>query len=78
MRFEQTKDILEHTQQFYKLIADYYHLMSDQTHKPRIKMLLDYLSRHEKHLEKTLSEYEDSASEQVLNTWFQFSPYEEN
>lgn len=77
MRFEQTKDILEHAQQFYKLIADYYHSLSEQTQHPRLKMLLDYLSRHEEHLQETLAEFESGASEHVLNTWFKSSPCEE-
>ncbi len=37
-------------------------------------MLLDYLSRHEKHREETLAKYEEEASKKVMETWFKYIP----
>ena len=40
-------------------------------------MLCEYMSRHEKHLEQALADYEEEASDSVRKTWFQFAPSEE-
>lgn len=36
-----------------------------------MQLLLDYMSRHEKHLEEVLSDYKEEASKKVLEAWFQ-------
>ena len=73
MRFAQVRDILDHTQAFHKRLSQYYQDLADHEEAVKIKMLLDYIARHERHLEKALADYEESASTQVLDTWFQFS-----
>jgi rubrerythrin len=70
MSNEQTRDILEHAQQFHRQVSEYYDRLGGQTDKQRIKMLLYYLSRHEKHLAESLAEFEHSAPQSVLNTCF--------
>jgi rubrerythrin len=71
MGCEQTRDILAGAEAFHRQIGEYYHQMSDQAEKPRIKMLLDYLSRHEEQLADSLADYEQNASAAVMDTWFQ-------
>ena len=38
---------------------------------------MDYLSRHEKHLEENLARYEEEVSGKILNAWFQYPPPKE-
>lgn len=72
--FEQTRDVLDQVRDFHRQVSELYHRLADEAGKERIKMLLDYMSRHEQNMEESLKEYEDEASEMILNTWFQFVP----
>lgn len=74
MRFEKTREILDHAREFHHLIAQAYHRLGEQTDRERMRMLLSYLETHENHLEETLTEYENEAAEKVLGHWFQTSP----
>ena len=73
-RFKQTKDVLDYVRKFHGQLSEYYDSMSQIAEKERVKMLLDYLSRHEKHIEASVAEFEKDASKNILNTWFQFMP----
>ncbi len=73
MRFVQVRDILDHTKEFHKRLSEIYQDLADHEEGVKIKLLLDYIVRHEQHLEKALADYEESASIQILDTWFQFS-----
>lgn len=55
-------------------MSDYYNQTSLQSDIPRLKMLLDYLSRHEKYFEESLVNFEKDSSEKILNTWFKYTP----
>lgn len=74
MRIEQVKDILEHTRRFHELISDYYQDLSKHTDKERLRIILDYLAEHERHLENALAEYEKCAAKEILNVWLPYSP----
>ena len=73
MRYEQVRDILDHAREFHKRLEEFYQNLAQNEAVARIKMLLEYLSRHEKFLEQGIANFEESASEQVLDTWFQFT-----
>ena len=77
MTFKRAKDVLDYARTAHHLISEFYHKLSEQTSKERLKLLLDYLSEHEKHLEEGLSKYEDEASDIILKTWFQFTECED-
>lgn len=76
MVFETTKDVLDHAREFHGYVGDYYRRLSEKNRKARVRMLLDYMSWHEKELEKALARYEEQVSEKVRNTWFQYPPPE--
>lgn len=40
----------------------------------RLRMVLDYIARHERHLNQALAAYQGSASRAVLDTWFKNTP----
>jgi hypothetical protein len=77
MAFETTKDVLDHAREFHTQLSEFYSLLSSKSEKQRIKLLLDYMSQHEKYLEETLTRYEEEVSEKILNTWFQYPPPKE-
>lgn len=73
MRFEQVRDILDHAREFHKKLHELYQQLADQEEAARIKLLLEYLGGHEKLLEQGIANFEQSASEEILDTWFQFT-----
>ena len=56
MRIETTKDILEHSRKFHKIIAEYYRKLSESSDKERVKLLLNSLEERESKIEETLEE----------------------
>ena len=74
MAIKQTRDVLDYVRDFHKKLSDFYHDLADQTDKERLKMLLEYISRHERHIEATVTEYEASASKRILDCWLQCAP----
>lgn len=77
MRFEQVRDILDHAREFHKKLHEFYQQLASQEKAARIKLLLEYLDGHEKLLEQGIANFEQSASEQILDTWFQFTQDDE-
>lgn len=73
MRFKTVKDVVEHARQLHKQIAGFYKQLSNRQHQERVKMLLDYLARHETSLEKMLASFEKDRSQQIWDEWFQFA-----
>ena len=77
MAFETTKEVLDHAREFHTQLSEFYSLLSSKSEKQRVKLLLDYMSQHEKYLEDTLTRYEEEVSDKILNTWFQYPPPKE-
>jgi hypothetical protein len=77
MAFETTKDVLDHAREFHTQLSEFFSLLSKKSEKLRVKLLLDYMSQHEKYLEETLARYKEEVSEKILNTWFQYPPPKE-
>ncbi len=74
MRFKTTRDVLDRVVTFHQQLRDLYLRHANIADKERVKLLLDYMARHEEHLQKSLSQYEDNASERILDTWFKHIP----
>ena len=73
MSVEQTRGILDHAREFHEQVAEYYHRMADVAQRPRVRLLLDYMSAHEQRQAQALATYEDTAPAKILNTWLQSS-----
>ena len=73
MPYGQAKQILDYARQFHHFASDYFKQLSDSTEAPRMKMLLDYMSRHEDHLEQVLKDHEAGTKNKAMEAWFQFS-----
>ncbi len=74
MAYKKTRDVLDKMRLFHKQLSEFYAQMSERANRQKVKLLLDYMSRHETRLEGCLARYEDSAAKRVLDTWFQFVP----
>ena len=73
MRFEQTREVLRHVRQFHESVASLCQRLSEECDEERIRMLLDYMSERERELAKAVDEFTDETSENVLDTWFQYT-----
>lgn len=72
--FEQVKDVLDYGRQLHADLSGFYESLNERKQQVRVRMLLDYLSRHERHLEETVERFEDESKKQVLDTWMQYAP----
>jgi hypothetical protein len=61
--------MLDQVREFHGQLAEYYDGLSDEATRQRVKMLLDYMSSHEKNLQASLAAYEEGAPQVVLDTW---------
>ena len=77
MPFETTREVLEHAREFHRDLKEYYKSLMEKTDQERVRMLLDYLSRHEKNLEEGLARYESEIASKIRDTWFQYPPPKE-
>lgn len=74
MAYETVKDVFDRVKKFHSLVSEYYHQLYSIADKERVKLLLDYMRRHEEKLEMCIKEYENEASKDVLGTWFKHTP----
>lgn len=73
MNYGQAKDIIQHARDFNHRVSEFYQKLSEHAEKPRVKLLLEYLARHESHLERALNDYSDSMTQEAMNTWYQIA-----
>ncbi len=73
MRFKKTRDVLEHVKSYHEAVSARCENVAGETDRKRAKLLLDYIGKREKDLAQAISEFTDETSEQVLNTWFQYT-----
>ena len=74
MSVSTARNLLEAVSHFHKQLGLYCE-KNARTHKDeRVRMLLDYVGRHEYHMAEVLKNYEEQAKTKVLNTWFNNLP----
>lgn len=72
--FEQVKDVLDHGRKVHAELRKFYDSLNEQHQQERVKMVLDYLSRHEQNREEALERFEQDARKGILDTWMQYAP----
>ena len=68
-RFVQVRDLLEQAAAFHGRMSEFYHDLSEKAEQVRVRLLLDYISTHEKNLRDSLEAYDEEASDGILDTW---------
>lgn len=74
MHYQTVKDVVDHSRRLHHQISELYKEINQDQSQERVKMLLDYLQRHETHLEDSLAQFEKDKSQKVLESWFQYVP----
>jgi len=77
MMFKTTREVLDRIRKFHRMLSIYYDDVSKQTDQARLRLLLDYMSRHEKKFEENLARFGEESSKKLLDTWFKFLPDED-
>ena len=72
MSFDQTRDILDHARGFHRRMIRFYNDLRPLTEEGVTLSLIDELIEHERQLELRLSDYEDSVSDNTLDTFFKY------
>jgi len=71
MRFEQTRDILQHlVEPYHRTVSRLYQEFGQEDISPRNRLLLDYLIEHELRLALAIHDFMESAPENVVDYWF--------
>jgi len=68
------KNVLEHAEQFEKMLADYYANLSENTTREGVRLLTDYMSRHRIHIEAALEKIPESQVKQILSERVRYEP----
>lgn len=74
MRFKTMKDVIDCSKELHSRLSQQYAELEQLTTSERARLMLDYLQRHERHLAKTLDQYETDAATGIMNTWLQYTP----
>jgi rubrerythrin len=64
------RDIITQIRSMHRQLGNLYQTMGDAAARERVKLLLYYVSRHERNLEEALSQYQQQAKKGVLDTWY--------
>lgn len=73
MRFEQTRDVIDHVGDFHLRASRLYAELQQHASDQRVRMLLDYLGRHQQNLAHKILEFKQDSSKVVLNSWFKYT-----
>lgn len=69
MAYQQVNTVLTHVETFHHEAAEFYDRLAADCGAPRTVMLLEYLGKHERLLEKAIVETRSNLSDRVSKTW---------
>ena len=73
MPYGQAKEIVDSAQEFHRRASAFYQELADKAAGARVKMLLDYLVRHEAHLERALADFKEETRSKAMEAWHQYA-----
>ena len=71
---KQVRDFVDFGKHLHAEVRKLYEKLGEKAELERVKMLLDYLGRHEQHMEQTLARYEAGAHGIILDGWLEYAP----
>jgi len=69
MRFTQVRDVFQEVSKLHSELADYYEGLSDTAEQLRVKLLLNHIGSHSRHLEQSLQAYERDTHRRVMDAF---------
>jgi rubrerythrin len=73
-QFEQVKDVLEYGKLLHQEIKTLAERMEDVEQSARLKLLLEYLKRHEDELSRALARFSEQTKQRILDIWLPYPP----
>lgn len=70
----QMVDLLRRCQQFHHRLAQHYEELEHTVNREDVRMMLDFMARHERHIEHCLMLYEKTAEPGVAKAWLKVVP----
>ena len=70
----QVSDLLIRCQHFHHRLAEYYEGLENEVRRPEVRAMLDFMARHEHHLEHCIELYSKTAAPGVTQAWFKVAP----
>lgn len=74
MPFSQVKDILNRAVKFHKMLEYFYLKIEDASEKESVKLLVDYMARHEEILKEKLNQINEEQAKQIRDEWLKYEP----
>jgi rubrerythrin len=71
---QQVKDILEFGRKMHASTQECYASLEQKTDQERIRMLLNYLGRHERKMEENLARFSAESRQKILDAWITHVP----
>lgn len=73
--FEQVKDVLDYGIELHAQLSAFYTNLERHSAQARVKLMLDYLSRHERNRRYAMQRFEEEPhTENYLEVWLQYAP----
>lgn len=72
MPYKQVKDILQRACVFHGMLQDFYRKIDDTTHKESVKLLVEYMGRHERYLQELTARISAEQEKQIAEEWFKY------
>lgn len=71
---KQVKDFVRFGKELHAEIKKLFDDLNEHAELERVKLLLDFLGRHESHMEEALARFEKSSHSGILEAWLEYSP----
>ncbi len=71
---KQVREFVDFGKHLHGKLKELYDDLNEHAKLERVKMLLDFLSRHEQHMEESLARFEKESRHGILEAWLEYSP----
>ena len=71
---KQVKEFVSFGKNLHAEVHKLYEKLNEREPRERVRMLLDFLSRHEQHMQEALARFEKSSRSGILEAWLEYSP----
>lgn len=71
---KQVREFVDFGKHLHGRIKELFDDLNEHAELERVKMLLEFLSRHEEHMEESLARFEKDARHGILEAWLEYSP----
>jgi len=71
---KQVREFVDFGKHLHGKVKELYQELNEHAELERVKMLLEFLSRHEEHMEESLARFEKDSRRGILEAWLEYSP----